>query len=675
MGVPQIWELVKQTNSVERVTFKTIIPRVKVAVDAYHILFECGFFNESANYGKAYLNLISRLRELISLNAFFLLIFDGHVKPTKVRNAGYGGDYEPEFMNLIKSLLNLFHISYVTAIGEGEAYCCWVTKQLNDQLDYVWSNDSDVLLFGGMKVLKNYSRFVNDIGVTNVNGDTNEKNHENLITFVDYDELTRKHKMLNRERLLFYSVLLGADYNQGVKGLGKDKCLKIVQLTNPDFAMRFYNIFSNTRSNDSTKTSKYIKFQKDLFAYCQKNSVELFGRNYSKTLLSAERDNFEGWPAVEIVSYYFHPLLDTNFDKRLLCKEMFSNIKDSKIYEKIDFFELKTCLEQLKMPSITDFDKWFHSLVHEMFLVKFLVNEEGKMDFMKNKLLKITEEKVNYVNNNIKLAIPYWKVRYNTFLPGVSPSQKVSKNRSPSPTRSPSKRQIDIYEYKFSMWVPKVCIPPTHSLVRDFQRRQDEERKEEEKNKKLKLSRISPKKRLSNYKQKNNLDAFLKKHATPMKRELQSLKLQPAPPLQSIKRRLFVEADEEDEEQNDTEEEDSLMILEENIITNNPLSNRSPQKRPMGPFEKPTVSPLSKGIPLLKKQCSFKEDDNASEEPLVTVSDATVDPNVSLESSQQQQQPGNIYGELTSNAIDFTSEYLNDTESSSMNTGSDWEFD
>ena len=51
-----------------------------------------------------------------------------------------------------------------------------------------------------------------------------------------------KHGMLNQRQLLFFSVLMGNDYSNGIKGLGKNKAFKLATLRSPNFSTRFYQI-------------------------------------------------------------------------------------------------------------------------------------------------------------------------------------------------------------------------------------------------------------------------------------------------------------------------------------------------------------------------------------------------------------------------------------------------
>ncbi|KAG0672333.1 hypothetical protein C6P45_003017 [Maudiozyma exigua] len=558
MGVAQIWDLIRecQPNPVLRYPISVALPGKRIAIDAYHILFECGFFNRSGkvdDISKPILNLIHRLKELIALDIWFLLIFDGNDKPTKIRRVGTNEDGSKKdalnlnfgidiindpIMRTICELLNRMNISWVTTTGEGEAFCCYLQDKLH-VVDCIWSNDSDCFIFGGTKVLKNYSRQFDDVGVTSEYNKYFDKQKNNYITFVDYDDLVCNHDMLNRDQLLLYSILLGADYNTGVKGLGKIKSLGIVKHKKPDFSRNFYDIFNNiTIENKEQKQTQYEKFQKDIYTYCQKHSKALFGRNYGESLLSKNKDNFENWPSIDVVLHYFHPSILQTFNKEPLNNK-YANIHGSRGYDKVDFTKLKITLADMEFGNVTNFDRWFHSTMHEMFLIKY-INYSNDNEVLRKNII-ITEEKTEFINN-LNRNLSHWKIRYKSFLHGVvydknedsptksrrgSPhrSHSTSPSKSPirspnkssvhspnkSPNRSPSKRQLYIMEFPFSLWVDKTSIPDDNILVLDFRAREAQKAVEEERKKQEKSKRVSPKKRLGLYKQSTTLDSFFKK--------------------------------------------------------------------------------------------------------------------------------------------------------------------
>ena len=117
MGVSQIWDIIRSygdchkgpvsdTASYQRILLRSFLIERKpiIAIDAYHILFECGFF-QFENLGKPVLNLLKRLKELIQLDVSFIMVFDGLEKPREKnekmqpRNNPYHS--HPKFMLII----------------------------------------------------------------------------------------------------------------------------------------------------------------------------------------------------------------------------------------------------------------------------------------------------------------------------------------------------------------------------------------------------------------------------------------------------------------------------------------------------------------------------------------------------------------------------------------------
>ncbi|CAL9736709.1 holliday junction resolvase Yen1p [Monosporozyma servazzii] len=707
MGVPQIWDIIrssqydddldtKHTNKSPfygRVILNLYLleNKPKIAIDAYHILFECGFF-QFEYLGKPILNLLKRLKELIALDISFIFVFDGLEKPREknVDNT-YINRSHPKFMSTIKELFQLLNISMVQAPGEGEVQCCVMEAQ--GKVDLVWTNDSDSLLFGGNHIIKNYSKFEADVGVApgassprRTGTDNGGNGKENFVTMLKYEELLKisPTSLMNQESLLLFSVLLGADYHiGGVKGLGREKAYKIVSLKDPNFAHKFYKIFEMKEKQNNTWDIQYQyeQFQKELFEYCKIHSVELFGRNYS-TLLNNEKGNFDNWPPITIINHYFHPLFDEEVDiDALFDPERYLNVKGSVIYHSdINFMNLKSFLQDIRLPQISNFEKWFHDTMHEMCLLKYILYDDNC-----GSQCKITEEKIVMINDNLDFMMKYWKVRYNSFLSGVTYEEGNTSSRSTSPVRSPTKRQIDIQNYKYGVWIPQASLPDTHRLVREFRDRERERLKQEELKSKLKPSKRSPKKRFANYKQNNNLDLFFTKHTHPLDKNVSSLTSiktgslvstsdihAKQDQLNSLKKRLFIpsSSDEEgeccqeiigDAEREDEEEDSSLIILEEKILPSSHISTLNlknnipkPNNAPTGPsptkkhHTAASIAPSQILLGGITKQLSFNEKDgkfgvldksvsNLSDEPVHMA--MTVSPVVNRTSMLDKQVP------------------------------------
>lgn len=569
MGIPTLWDDIKQvkyTQGRQRVNLIdfTLNKNYRIAIDAHHILFECGFY-QFEELGKPILNFVKRLKDLVSLNVTFILVFDG-VDVPREKNLDRQATI-PQFMHKVQQLLQLLQISYVMAPGEGEAQCCCMWKQ--GQIDYVWSNDSDCLLFGGNKIWRNYSKNIDDLGVTQVNRSNQAK--ENYITVIDYDQLLEKNNklLMNRKQLLLYTTLLGGDYHkQGVKGFGPEKSFKLATWNNPNFANKFYDIFAEPIKDYTRITKQYIELQKNIFEYCKFNTAKIFDRNYSNMFkASTDTNNFEDWPNVSVINHYFHPSVNENInlDTQFWNIEENINVSNSMAYKLINFNDLKLFLHKLNLPIFKDFNNWFYTTFHEMFLIRFLINNELE-SILK---CKITEEKADLIKQ--------WKVRYNTFIrqldntvelaltrtprkiftlspaksplksptnaplksptnsplksPTKSPLKKLTETpiksllRSPekAPKRSPSKRQLEKQEFINELWIRQDYLNEEHLLVKEYHERELEamsELKCKNDNKKKNPQSLKKKK----YIQNNKIDGFLSRHATPINKNITTLK-------------------------------------------------------------------------------------------------------------------------------------------------------
>ncbi|EDO15604.1 hypothetical protein Kpol_483p23 [Vanderwaltozyma polyspora DSM 70294] len=394
MGVPQIWDLLKPILVDSRVPFRKFVNDFnqehgrspKIAIDAYLWLFECGFISREDSISKyithgteskSLLNLIHRLKEFLSFNVGFILVFDGSMKPSFKKDSGRydstllendlyfnemfkdidykdiwdkhnsfhsnvgkcigqeSGLQNSDFLDNLKSILKDFKISYIDACGEAEAQCSWL--QVNGYVDFVLTNDSDSLFFGCTKLLRNYSKYTQDLGSSGNSPIKKPDSRESFVTIVDMEKIRLLMKVrTDPDSFLLFSVLLGGDYNQGVKGLGKAKAAKLSQLEEPDFATLFRNIFSDVHASKETCQKNYASFQTKIYSYCQKHSVSLFGRNYKELF---DKGKLTGWPSILAVMCYIHPIIIPNFDDKPLT-DVYINSANSEVYKDIDFERL-----------------------------------------------------------------------------------------------------------------------------------------------------------------------------------------------------------------------------------------------------------------------------------------------------------------------------------------------
>lgn len=105
-------------------------------------------------------------------------------------------------------MLRLFGIPYITAPMEAEAQCAeLVTLRL---VEGIITDDSDVFLFGGNKVLKNLF------------------NQSQTVECFLLSDLQRELN-LERDKLIRLAYLLGSDYVEGLPGVGPVMAMEIIQ--------------------------------------------------------------------------------------------------------------------------------------------------------------------------------------------------------------------------------------------------------------------------------------------------------------------------------------------------------------------------------------------------------------------------------------------------------------
>lgn len=119
-----------------------------------------------------------------------------------------------------KHLLDLLGIPYVQAPAEAEAQAAYMTKREN-----VWaagSRDYDSLLFGAPRLVRHITiqgeEYLPSKGVA----------RRIKPEYIELDGFLR-HYGLTREQLIDLSILIGTDFNEGLKGIGPKTALKLIK--------------------------------------------------------------------------------------------------------------------------------------------------------------------------------------------------------------------------------------------------------------------------------------------------------------------------------------------------------------------------------------------------------------------------------------------------------------
>ncbi len=116
----------------------------------------------------------------------------------------------PKIVDGSKKLLELMGVPYIQAAGEGEAQASYMVEKGDAWC--VGSQDYDCILFGAPRMVRN---------LTITGGKAN-------LEMIDLKKVLEKLE-ISREQLVDVAILVGTDFNRGVKGIGAKTGLKLIK--------------------------------------------------------------------------------------------------------------------------------------------------------------------------------------------------------------------------------------------------------------------------------------------------------------------------------------------------------------------------------------------------------------------------------------------------------------
>ncbi len=119
-----------------------------------------------------------------------------------------------------KELLEVLGIPYIQAPSEAEAQASYMTKK--GSIFAVGSQDYDSLLFGAKYIVRNI-------------------NLKDELELIDLEQNLRELE-INQDQLILIGMLIGTDFNEGVKGIGPKTALKIVKTYPIEYIFKKYNL-------------------------------------------------------------------------------------------------------------------------------------------------------------------------------------------------------------------------------------------------------------------------------------------------------------------------------------------------------------------------------------------------------------------------------------------------
>lgn len=175
-----------------------------------------------------------------------------------------------------QELLQIFGIPYVVAPMEAEAQCAFLESV--NLTDGTITDDSDIWLFGGRTVYKNFF---------------NQKKH--VLQFLS--ERIERSFNLTREQLILLALLVGSDYTTGVNGVGPVTALEIL-------ASFPYNKKQLSETNEQARHAKLVAGLQDFKKWVKA------GKRTDNTTLKKKLKNVDvadDFPSVRVVQAYLEP--------------------------------------------------------------------------------------------------------------------------------------------------------------------------------------------------------------------------------------------------------------------------------------------------------------------------------------------------------------------------------
>ncbi|MBU3904649.1 MAG: flap endonuclease-1 [Nanoarchaeota archaeon] len=135
------------------------------------------------------------------------------------KQARMSASIDAEMIENAKKLLGYMGVPVIQAPSEGEAQCAWMCKE-----GKVWaaaSQDWDAIIFGAPRLIRNLS-------ITGKRRNFRTGSYYEVKPEMVESKDVLKELGINREQLIMMSMMIGTDFNPGVKGVGPKIALKKV---------------------------------------------------------------------------------------------------------------------------------------------------------------------------------------------------------------------------------------------------------------------------------------------------------------------------------------------------------------------------------------------------------------------------------------------------------------
>lgn len=268
MGVKGIMNILKKTDQIlQTVDLKELSGKI-IALDmsllSYQVVLGIGKHSDAPYIETLLFGLLCKINKFLQHNILCVGVFDGKPSSLKdntiiAREAARSEDsfsLKHEDTELVKEMLDTIGIPYIQSSEESDPVLAYL--QMNGYVDYVLSDDTDLMMYGCTAILRNQKG--NSVSILHVQKFLTEHS-------LEYTDLVR------------LGVLLGNDYNSNPNKVGPVKALDSVlnKLT-------FEEVFLKYKVNDD----KLLELMNTVFNYYCNEVQRIEVQQISQTVAKEE---------------------------------------------------------------------------------------------------------------------------------------------------------------------------------------------------------------------------------------------------------------------------------------------------------------------------------------------------------------------------------------------------
>ncbi|CAH1133868.1 unnamed protein product [Ceutorhynchus assimilis] len=251
-----------------------------------------------------------------------------------------------------QELLELFGVPYIIAPMEAEAQCAFLDAI--ELTDGTITDDSDIWLFGGKTVYKNFfnqSKYVMEFRSENI----------------------QHHFKLTREQMILLALLVGSDYTVGLQGVGPVTAMEILAAFPSGKEVREFNLMH----------SDLLSGLKEFRSWFTKGKSPGPGRSSLKSKLT-NLIFTENFPSLQVVQAYLDPSVETSKEAFSWGRPNFGALLE---YAREKFGWTRSKTEEIINPVLKKLEEGKHQkTIKDYFKTRFKVHSTNVDDKMSKRV-------------------------------------------------------------------------------------------------------------------------------------------------------------------------------------------------------------------------------------------------------------------------------------------------